>query len=48
MKRRPDPIVVLAVVVVVGMLSSSFFSGTKKQVTVDNQAKVSAALNKSR
>ncbi len=48
MKRRPDPLVVLAVVVVVGMLSSSFFSGSKKQVTVDNQAKVSAAHNKSR
>ncbi len=43
MKRKPDPLVVLAVVVVVGMLSSSLFSGSRTTVkqVVDSKAKIS-------
>ncbi len=49
MKRKPDPLAVLAVVVVVGMLSSSFFSGTKKQqIEMEQKANVAAAQNNSR
>jgi len=43
MKKKPDPLVVLAVIVVIGMLGSSLFSGSKTATNDVENAKISTA-----
>lgn len=46
MKKKPDPLVVLAVIVVVGMLGSSMFSGTKNNVEQSTKISTANSINR--